>query len=547
MADATMLAGAAALLAAAARAEAEGRIDAELVLLDHVEAELTLRRGQLAARAWKLHDAARAFAQVLSLNPGSGEAAMELALLHRLLGQDGVSLSYWRIVARLQPQLDQPWFELARLEAGEQAFDRALELLERLRMPITDGYWLAEIEVLRSAAAEAEAAWRQSDAAAASAPAGRLSLARTLLSLGRCGEALDQLDALPAEFDPVGQAITRYHLARRDDPAGALAGLQAASEAWSAGAGRQPGHEHERIALAETLFREGATEAATSLLGLLATEHPSARPLAARMRFAAGDFPACLALAGQMVDDAPAATLPYQVALGALLAAGAIRPLQGIHAALPVGFNRIPSMLIQYWDEGALPLDVAGVVASWSGRSLQRRLLDRAAASDYIAEHYPAAYLEAFERCHHAAMRSDFVRLCVLAREGGIYLDVDEACRDQPSDLLRAVAGHELVCTVLDQVTPYANNALIAAMPQHAVICACLEEAVGLLLAAKGRADIWKTTGPGLLTRNLVRHLREHGTTGGVALLSEFGWRRLCSPRNSLAYKSAASGNWRLA
>ena len=546
MADATMLAGAAALLAAATRAEAEGRIDAELVLLDHVEAELTLRRGQLAARAWKLHDAARAFAQVLSLNPGSGEAAMELALLYRLLGQDGVSLSYWRSVARLQPELDQPWFELARLEAGAQAFDRALELLERLRMPITDGYWLAEIEVLRSAAAEADAAWRMSDAAAAT-PAARLSLARTLASLGRCAEALNQLDALPTDFDPVGQAITRYRMARRHDPADALAGLQATSARWSASLGQQPGHEHERIELAEALFREGATEAATMLLGSLAVDYPAARPLAARMRFAAGDFPACLALAGQMVDDAPTATLPYQVALGALLAAGAIRPLQGIHAALPVGFNRIPPTLIQYWDEGALPLDVAGVVASWSGRSLQRRLLDRAAASTYIAQHYPAAYLTAFDRCHHAAMRSDFVRLCVLAREGGIYLDVDEACRDQPSDLLRAVAGHELVCTVLDQVTPYANNALIAAIPQHAVVWACLEEAVALLLATKDRADIWKTTGPGLLTRNLVRHLREHGTAGGIALLSEFGWRRLCSPRNSLAYKSAASGNWRLA
>lgn len=546
MANATMLAGAAALLETAARAEAEGRIDAELALLDRVEAELTLRRGQLAARAWKLHDATQAFVRVLALDPRSGEAAMELALLYRLLGQDGVSLSYWRIVARLQPELDQPWFELARLEAGEQAFDRALELLERLGTPITDGYWLAEIEVLRGAAAKAAMAWREADTGATLAPAERLSLARVQASLGHVAEAQNQLDALPPDHDPVGQAITRYHLARRDDPPGALAGLQAAAVTWSAGPGRQPGHEQERIELAETLFREGATEEATSLLGLLATDHPAARPLAARIRFAAGDFPTCLALAGQMVDDSPAATLPYQVALGALLAAGAIRPLQGIHAALPVGFNRIPPVLIQYWDEGPLPPDVAGVVASWSGRSLQRRLLDRDAASSYITEHYGSAHLAAFERCHHAAMRSDFARLCVLAREGGIYLDVDEACRDQPSDLLRAVAGHELVCTVLDQVIPYANNALIAAMPQHVVIQACLEEAVALLLATTDRADIWKTTGPGLLTRNLVRHLREHGTTGGVALLSEFGWRRLCSPRNSLAYKSAASGNWRL-
>jgi mannosyltransferase OCH1-like enzyme len=144
-------------------------------------------------------------------------------------------------------------------------------------------------------------------------------------------------------------------------------------------------------------------------------------------------------------------------------------------------------------------------------------------------------------------MRSDFARLCVLAREGGIYLDVDEACSGAPTDLLRVVAGHELVCTVLDQVTPYANNAMIGSMPEHPVLRACLTEAVRRLLATEDKQDIWSTTGPGLLTRNLVRHLRERGTGGGVALLSEWGWRRLCAPRNSLSYKAEASGNWRLA
>ncbi len=547
-AEPAMLAGVSRLLDAAARCEAEGRIDAELGLLDRVAAELRLRRGQLAARAWRLHDAARAFYDVIALDPASPEAELELAMLTRLLGQDGVSLAHWLRVAALQPQLDQPWFEAARLEAAEDALDAALAMLGRMGGTVTDGYWLAEIGRLRHWAAETRQTALRVLRERSDAPPDRLFLAQRLASLGRLRAATCLLDALPAEFDPVGQAITRYRIGRRDNPSAALARLRDFAGGMPPdGDDAAPKAVKDRVYLAELLFRAGDVAAAAALLGALPEALPEARPLAARIRFAAADFPACLKIAGQMIDADPDATGPYQVAFGALLAAGAIRPLQGTHAALPPGYGRIPPVLLQYWDQGALPSDVAAVVEGWSDPSLRRVLHDRQTATDYIRQHYPARHLRAFERCHHAAMRSDFARLCMLARDGGIYLDVDEACRETPVELLRSVAGHDLVCTVLDQVTPYTNNALIAAMPGHPVLRACLAEAVGRLLASDDRADIWSTTGPGLLTRNLVRHLREHGTASGIALLSEHGWRRLCAARNSLSYKAEASGNWRLA
>ncbi len=538
-----MLAGASALLDAAARCESEGRLDAELALLDRLGAELRLRRGQLAARAWRLHDAAQAFREVIALDPGNAEAELELAVLTRLLGHDAVSLAHWRRVAALRPQLDQPWFEAARLEASEDALDVALALLGRMQGRVADGYWLAEIDRLQHWASETRQTALRVLRERSEAPVERLFLAQRLASLGRVCAATGLLEALPPDFDPVGQAVTRYRVGRRSDPDAAVAALLS----WIDGRPPNSLETKDRVYLAEMLFRAGRVTDAASLIGRHTDTEAAARPLAARICFAAADFPACLKLAGQMIDADPDSTGPYQVAFGALLASGAIRPLQGTHAALPAGFGRIPAVLVQYWDQGALPPDVAAVVAGWADAPMRRIMQDRQSATDYIRQHYPARYLQAFERCHHAAMRSDFARLCVLSRDGGIYLDVDEACRDQPTDLLRTVAGHELVCTVLDQVTPYTNNALIAAMPGHPVLRACLTEAVTRLLRSEDKADIWSTTGPGLLTRNLVRHLREHGTgAGGIALLSEFGWRRLCAPRNSLAYKADASGNWRL-
>lgn len=40
--------------------------------------------------------------------------------------------------------------------------------------------------------------------------------------------------------------------------------------------------------------------------------------------------------------------------------------------------------------------------------------------------HLGPHHLSAYERCHHPAMKSDYFRLCFIARHGGFYVDADE-------------------------------------------------------------------------------------------------------------------------
>src|SRR5437899_13001661 len=53
-------------------------------------------------------------------------------------------------------------------------------------------------------------------------------------------------------------------------------------------------------------------------------------------------------------------------------------------------------------------------------------MFDDVSASAYVADGYGAREREAFARCRHPAMRSDYLRLCFVLAEGGLYVDADD-------------------------------------------------------------------------------------------------------------------------
>ncbi len=56
----------------------------------------------------------------------------------------------------------------------------------------------------------------------------------------------------------------------------------------------------------------------------------------------------------------------------------------------------------------------------------------------YIAERYGPREVAAFERCRHPAMRSDYLRMCFVLAEGGLYVDADDVLLgDGWSDVFR--------------------------------------------------------------------------------------------------------------
>jgi hypothetical protein len=228
-----------------------------------------------------------------------------------------------------------------------------------------------------------------------------------------------------------------------------------------------------------------------------------------------------------------------------------------------------PRTLVRYWhDPDDLPDDVRACLASWDrlrDDGFEVRTFDDLAAAAYIRANYTHRETDAFSRCRHPAMRSDYLRMCFILREGGLYIDADDVlvsldvedlvadgrlklqplCYDVDAramapteDVWRSdlPAGHRIF---------YANNDPLAAAPDHPVLARALARATVLLLGEDPRPEIQSTTGPGNLTAALAAHARELEASGRA---SDFhfirNWDAIAETRWELSYRSDAR-NWR--
>src|SRR5207302_5383153 len=94
--------------------------------------------------------------------------------------------------------------------------------------------------------------------------------------------------------------------------------------------------------------------------------------------------------------------------------------------------NEIPTTIMQFWDNAsAIPADVSECLDSWrsaaAAAGLTYTLFDDASAERCIASSLGSGFADAFTRCPHPAMRSDYFRLCYIFRYGGLYVDADDA------------------------------------------------------------------------------------------------------------------------
>ncbi len=228
-----------------------------------------------------------------------------------------------------------------------------------------------------------------------------------------------------------------------------------------------------------------------------------------------------------------------------------------------------PRVVVQFWDTKTIPADVRQCMDSWRGlekHGFARILFDDEAAERFIAKNYGRRHSNAFERCGHPAMRSDYFRLCFLARNGGFYVDADDAYEGgdcshlfndsllklQPLcyDISTGTMVEPDVFAKKDADSPhwifYVNNSPIISPSSHDVIRAALARATRLLLTSPEGGDIQSTTGPGNLTASLVRHsvtLELGGKVRDFAILSELG--AIAVSQWPLSYRSDER-NWRL-
>lgn len=238
-------------------------------------------------------------------------------------------------------------------------------------------------------------------------------------------------------------------------------------------------------------------------------------------------------------------------------------------AAAPYMGTPIPRTLVRYWhDPDDLPDDVRACLASWNrlrSDGFDLRTFDDASGATYIRKHYTRREADAFNRCRHPAMRSDYLRMCFILREGGLYVDAD--------DVLIGIDVEELVADGMLKLQPlcydleahsmapavdvwrpdlpansriyYANNDPLAAAPGHPVLARALARATNLLLGGSSNLEIQSTTGPGNLTASLAAHAWELETSGH-ALDFRFirNWDAIAETRWELSYRGDAR-NWR--
>ena len=232
----------------------------------------------------------------------------------------------------------------------------------------------------------------------------------------------------------------------------------------------------------------------------------------------------------------------------------------------------IPATIIQFWDDAsAIPADVSECLDSWraaaAAAGLTYTLFDDASAERWIASSLGSAFSDAFTRCPHPAMRSDYFRLCYIFRYGGLYVDADDvysgvglrSCFDDGRLKVQPLCYDVLS----DRMVPldvfreprencpswifYVNNNPLVAPPFHPIVRLALARATSLLAGDSDlHFDVQATTGPGNLTRCLVRHALtlEASRTGAHDFLLWSDWDEIATSRWPLSYRDDQR-NWR--
>ncbi|MDS9468576.1 tetratricopeptide repeat protein [Paracoccus sp. MBLB3053] len=187
------------------------------------------------------------------------------------------------------------------------------------------------------------------------------------------------------------------------------------------------------------------------------------------------------------------------------------RPVSPVGAA-----SQIPRRIVQYWDGEDPPPAISALMASWqvaAGYSYHR--YDRRSALAFLAERFDMSHVRAFRLATSPAEECDFLRLCLLLADGGIYADADDLLLGNPEDLRGKAQGVVLYREFIGAV----GNNFLAARPGHPLFRSAVDMARQSLLAREN--DItWSKLGPGLMTRAVAVHLAT-GDHGDVALLPE--------------------------
>ncbi|PHR54439.1 MAG: hypothetical protein COA44_13050 [Arcobacter sp.] len=240
--------------------------------------------------------------------------------------------------------------------------------------------------------------------------------------------------------------------------------------------------------------------------------------------------------------------------------------------SIPESINTIPKTIVQFWDDtDNLPWDVKECIDSWNyfeDKGYEQILFNEYTARQFITEKFTIEHVEAFKRCYHPAMKSDYFRLCFILSKGGLYVDVDDTyngfniehlfednrlklqplCYDIETDMMIEPDIFMNPINYSSKWIFYFNNNPLMASSGNPVIEYALQRATKILLETDPNdfPEIQSTTGPGNLTASIVVNMGDSKLfkkDNNFLILSD--WETYAQTIWNLSYRQD-SRNWRL-
>lgn len=229
-----------------------------------------------------------------------------------------------------------------------------------------------------------------------------------------------------------------------------------------------------------------------------------------------------------------------------------------------------PKRIVQFWNDlDRLPGDVKDCLDSWRKVEVQGFelvIFDERKAGEFIHRKLGSRYKNAYDKCYHPAMQSDFFRLCYILVEGGCYVDADDVYhghviqhlfidgRLKIQPLCYDMSTNEMVppsaftkpgANDTNWIFYFNNNPLIAARA-HPIIEQALERATLALERdiSDELPDIQSTTGPGNLTKTIFDTATKNGEIRKTLVVLG-DWENVATTRWPLSYRNDER-NWRL-
>lgn len=228
----------------------------------------------------------------------------------------------------------------------------------------------------------------------------------------------------------------------------------------------------------------------------------------------------------------------------------------------------VPKKIIQFWDSpNNIPNDVRHCMKSWNvleSFGYEYYLYDCVSAKEFIGHNLSKAHSEAFAKCTHPAMQSDYFRLCYISVKGGFYVDTDDVylgsdishffmdgklkiqplCYDITTDSMIPPEIFTEVNTYEESWIFYFNNNPLISPSHHIIIDKALEQSTYFLNeSSQSPTDIQSITGPGNLSKSIFLCREEIDLSHQITVISN--WESIAKTKWELEYRSD-SRNWRL-